>query len=198
MITEVLLVLPIYLILFFIWWRFQPVIKAMANVENILNDDDFFGDIVDTAKEGIEQYKKRECLKSVIDGGKAYLLGHKWTQEKVDKASDGIINKTYAEYKQRELNEKAEKTAKALGKRVTELYSNGISQFVKIRDVKKLHQDIEDDSLIKDQMVNLDCFLVYTLGDYLAPVLVGVYTLNNLDRGNRQDRENEDYESEGP
>ena len=198
MITEVLLVLPIYLILFFIWWRFQPVIKAMANVENTLNDDDFFGDIVDTAKEGIEQYKKRECLKSVIDGGKAHLLGHKWTQEKVDKASDGIFNKTYAEYKQRELNEKAEKTAKALGKRVIELYSNRFSQFVKIRDVKKLHQDIEDDPLIKDQMVNLDCFLVYTLGDYLAPVLVSVYTLNNLDRGNRQDRENEDYESEGP
>ena len=39
-----------------------------------------------------------------------YLLGSKWTQEKVDKANDGTINKTYAEYKQRELNEKGEKT----------------------------------------------------------------------------------------
>ena len=77
MITEVLLVLPLYLILFFIWWRFRPVIKAMASVENILNDDDFFGGIVDTPKEGIEQHKKRECLKSVIDRGKAHLLGHK-------------------------------------------------------------------------------------------------------------------------
>ena len=28
--------------------------KAMADVENILNDDDFFGDIVDTPKEGLE------------------------------------------------------------------------------------------------------------------------------------------------
>ena len=41
-ITEVLLVLPLYLILFFIWWRFRPVIKAMASVENILNDYDSF------------------------------------------------------------------------------------------------------------------------------------------------------------
>ena len=35
----------------------------MADVENILNDDDFFGDSVDTPKEGIEQHKKRECHK---------------------------------------------------------------------------------------------------------------------------------------
>ena len=29
----------------------------MADVENILNDDDFFGDIADTPKEGIEQHR---------------------------------------------------------------------------------------------------------------------------------------------
>ena len=86
-ITEVLLILPLYLILFFIWWRFKPVIKIMGDVENILNDNDFFGDVVDTPKEGIEQHKKRECLKSVINKGNGHLLG-KWTHERVDKASD--------------------------------------------------------------------------------------------------------------
>ena len=49
----------------------------MADVENILNDDDFLGDSVDTLKEGIEQHRKRECLKSIISKGKAYLLGSK-------------------------------------------------------------------------------------------------------------------------
>ena len=75
----------------------------MDNVENKSNDDDFFGDIVDTPKEGIEQHKKRECLKSVIDRGKAHLLGHKCLHERVGKASDETINinQTYAEYKQR-------------------------------------------------------------------------------------------------
>ena len=53
MITEVLLVLRLYLILFFIWWRFQLVIKVMVDVVNILNGDDFFGDIIDTLREGI-------------------------------------------------------------------------------------------------------------------------------------------------
>ena len=47
-----------------------------------LSNDEFFGDIVDKPKEGIEQHRKRECLKSVIGRGKAHLLGHKGTQEK--------------------------------------------------------------------------------------------------------------------
>ena len=101
MITEVLLILPLYLLWFFMWWQFRHVIKAMADVENILNYDEFFGDIVDTPKEDIDQHRKRECLKSVTGSGKAYLLGHKWTQEKVNKASDETINKTYDAYKQR-------------------------------------------------------------------------------------------------
>ena len=69
----------------------------MADVGNILSNDDFFGDIVDIPKERIQQYRKRECLKSVIGKGKAYLLGSKWTQERVDKASNETMNKTYAE-----------------------------------------------------------------------------------------------------
>ena len=39
----------------------------------------------------------------------------------MDKASDKIINKAYTEYKQRELNEKGEKSRKALGKHAIKL-----------------------------------------------------------------------------
>ena len=117
---------------------------------------------------------------------------HKWTYRRVDRASDEIINKTYAEYKQHELNEKGEKTAKALGKHAINLYSSRISRFVKIRDIKKLRQDIEDDPVIKDHMAALGCLLVYTFGDYLTGILVAVHTVNNLDRGNEP--ENEGYE----
>ena len=138
MITEVLLILHLYLILFFIWYRFQHLIKTMADTGEILNDDDFFDDVVDTPKEGIEQHKKRECLKSVVDRGKSHSLGHKWAHGKVDKASNKIINKTYAEYRQRELNKKGEKTEKILGKHVINFYSTGIYRWLKIKDVKKL------------------------------------------------------------
>ena len=60
MITEVLLVLPLYLILFFIWYRFRHLIKIMADVGDILNDDEFFGDVVDTPKEGTEQHQNEK------------------------------------------------------------------------------------------------------------------------------------------
>ena len=43
----------------------------------VLKNDEFFGDTVDTPKEGIEQHRKRERLKSVIGSGKTYLLGYK-------------------------------------------------------------------------------------------------------------------------
>ena len=71
MITEVLLILPLYLIVF-IWWRFRHLIKIMADAGNILNDNKFFRDIVDTTKEGIEQHKKQEELKDAIDQGRLY------------------------------------------------------------------------------------------------------------------------------
>ena len=161
----------------------------------VLNDDDFLRDTADPPKEGTEQHKKREELKSLVDRGK---LGHKWTHERVEKESDEIINKKYAEYKQRELNKKCEKTAEALGKHVINLYSKGISRFVEIRDVKKLLQEIKYDPVIQDQMVNLGCLLVCTFGNFLAPVLVGVHTLNNLDLGDEPENKDESYKSERP
>ena len=54
----------------------------MAGVEDILNDNEFFNDVIDTPKEGIEQHKKREELSSIIDKGK---IGHKWTYKRVEK-----------------------------------------------------------------------------------------------------------------
>ena len=106
--------------------------------------------------------RKREYLKGVIDKGK---LGHKWTHERADKASDEIINKKYVECKQCELNKKGEYTGKAPGKHVINLYSTGISPWIKIRDVKNLRQDTENDPIIKDKMAGLGCLFVCTFGD---------------------------------
>ena len=153
----------------------------MNDDEHILNDDEFFADTVGTPREGIEQHRKRECLKCAINSGKGHLLGRKWTEDKVDKASDDIVNKTYAKYKQREITGKGEKNGKAVDIYVISLYSTGISRVVKIRDVKKLHQDTEDDPIIKDQMANLGCLLVCTFGNLMAPVLVAAHTVGNLD-----------------
>ena len=65
---------------------------------------------------------------------------------------------------------------------------------VKIRDVHKIQQDIENDPIIKDQMANLGCLLVFTFGNLLAPVLVAAHTLNNLELGD--ELEDEGFESD--
>ena len=52
----------------------------MADAGGILNDNEFFRDVIDTPKEGIEQHRKRKELKDVIYMCKAHLLGHKWTR----------------------------------------------------------------------------------------------------------------------
>ena len=59
---------------------------------------------------------------------------------------------------------------------------------VKIRDVKKLQQHIENDLIIKDQMANLGCLLMYMFGNFLAPVLVAAHTVNNLDLGDEPEQ----------
>ena len=45
-------------------------------------------------------------------------------------------------------------------------------------------------------MANLGSFLVCTFGIFLAPVLVAAHSVNNLDLGDEQGLENEDYESD--
>ena len=83
-----------------------------------------------------------------------------------------------------------------MGKHVISLHSTGISQVIKIRDVKKLQQDIENDPIIKNKMANLGCLLVCTFGNFLAPVLVAAQTVNNLDNSNEQQSyDNESYKS---
>ena len=132
-------------------------------------------------------------MKGLLNKGR---LGHKWTHGRVGKASDEVINKTYAEDKQRELNEKGEYNGKALDRHVINLCSAGISRWVKIRDVKKLCQDIENDPIIKDQMAGLAYLFVYTFGDWLIPTLIAAHTANNLDRGDETENKEEGYESE--
>lgn len=111
----------------------------------------------------------------------------------VDKASNEAINETYAEYKQRQLNEK---TGRAIGKHVIRLYSTSLSQVPKIGDVKTLQQNIENDPIIKDQMSNLGCLLVCTFDYFLVRVSVAAHIVNTLGLRHEQSVENKGYESD--
>ena len=88
----------------------------------------FLGILLIHQERALSSIIKRKELKDVIDKGKLY----KWTHDRVYKARDKIINKTYAEYRQRELNEKGKKSGKVFDKYVIDLYSTGISQMAKM------------------------------------------------------------------
>ena len=75
------------------------------------------------------------------------------------------------------------------------MYSTGISRWLKIKDVKRLRQDIENDLVIKDQIAGLGCLFVCTFGKYLTPILIIAHTAKNVDFGDEQSHENGGHES---
>ena len=66
MLFELALVLPLYAIVFWLFFQFRPIIKIMT-------DFNFF-DEVDTPRKGVENREKREFLENLITQGKNYLV----------------------------------------------------------------------------------------------------------------------------
>ena len=64
--------------------------NMISGVEKIVNNDEFFAETVHTPKEGVEQQRKRKCLKGATNKGKIYLASNQkqCTHERVDKASN--------------------------------------------------------------------------------------------------------------
>ena len=75
---------------------------------------------------------------------------------------------------------RVKQTGRTLGNYVNTLYSTGISQVVKIRDVKNLKQDIKNNPIIKTQVAKLGCLLVCTFGNFLV-ILIAAHTVKKLD-----------------
>ena len=67
---------------------------------------------------------------------------------------------------------------------------------VKIKDLRKLQQDVENEPTIRYQMITLSCLLLCPFSNFLTPVLVAAHTVNNLDLSHEQSFENEGYESD--
>ena len=91
------------------------------------DDDGNYADGADISPEDVEQRKKRIALKSVI---KKHLLDNGkmlYTSESNDKTMDATTDKLYADWKQHEIQQKAEAAGYAIGGHILHLYSIGIS-----------------------------------------------------------------------
>ena len=87
---EVLLVLPLYAIFFAMFWKFSRIIKAVEQLDRLL-------DVVDTPQEATEQSRKRDFLYHLVESGEGFKIPGKtpWTRERLKKASDKVIDKLY-------------------------------------------------------------------------------------------------------
>ena len=169
--------------IFYIFYKFRRVIKAMTDFSELFDE-------VDTPKEAVlaaqheqqhEQHGNRQLLLEVVGQGKAGKLPGKtpWTLNRINKAPDSVIDKLANEYKQNVIREKAENTGRAVSGHLVNFYSQNISRVLKIDDIDALRQDIDHDPIIKDSMANIGYLMVNLFGPYLAPVLIAAHTANH-------------------
>ena len=173
MLLEILLILPLYGIIFALFLKFLPLIKMSNEFENFL-------DQVDTPKEAVDQSKKREFLRSLIESGQPLLGKTPWTVKRLDEASDKTIDRLY---------EKTQQPTKDL-----------MSRVAGVDNVASMMQDINSNFLIKNQAsemigkfmptVNLTgntpmeiagSYVYEKCGVYLAPISLFCTVWNHLD-----------------
>ena len=90
MLAEVLLVLPIHLTFFGVFWKFSLIIKMVEQLDRFL-------EVVDTPQEATENSRKRDFLQGLVESGEGSKISDKtpWTRERLEKASVKVMGKTY-------------------------------------------------------------------------------------------------------
>ena len=97
MILEVLLIFPLYAGVFALFFRFRRIIKAMAEIDEIFSamssedDDRLVAQHEQVSKRGflVEKIKNREPISNSKTP---------WTEERLQKASDKVVDKLYEKY----------------------------------------------------------------------------------------------------
>lgn len=204
MLLEVLLVLPLYFVIFGILLCFRGIIKEMTEISDILAVCNLEEE--PEIAEEITTEDKRDFLKGIIDQGKADKLPGKtpWTVKRIEKATDKVIEKLYHEYHQADAKYKAAMTGKAIGTHVVKMYSEGVSKVVNIDNVEQLRKDIDSDPIIKESMSQVGALMVTTFGKLLAPILLLAHTVNHaacakgvLEKKDKIEQPEQDLEPQG-
>ena len=172
-----------------IYFRFKRVIKAMSEIDGLLNV------LLRDTDERDEGENRRDFLLSVIDQAKGDLLPGKtpWTIARLEKVPDAGIEKLKNHFFQAEAKLKAEKTGNVVSKHVVNLYSVGVSKILKIDSTDQLRRDIDSDPVpvIRESMADIGAVLVGTFGRFLTPLLIAAHTANRTE-GFVQDEKNLD------
>ena len=96
MIIEAIFVLPVYVVIFVIYFRFQSIIKAMTEKAN-----DILSELISETENPAAQsvISKRDFLLEKIKNGESIANSKtSWTVERLEKASAKVVDKLFNKY----------------------------------------------------------------------------------------------------
>ena len=123
-----LLILPLYIGIFIIFYRFRCVIKVMSEIEKLFSDMSF--------EDSADEVSKRDFLTEKVKNGKSIISNSKtpWTIERLEKASDKVIDKLYEKSANPPSIKINKKDALEMGKPmcpvVIEMYAEGLKTLI--------------------------------------------------------------------
>ena len=180
MIKEAIFVLPIYIAIFVIYFRFKPLIKRMAEANDILSD--LLSDTSETNRVADCASKREFLLEKLKNGEQISNSKTPWTVERLEKASDKVIEKLYDKY-QNPLPVKINKQeALEMGKTVCpvviEMYAEGLENIIDhfpyisekyTINVEKLKRNISTNKLFCDNLaIKIGSKMIEKMGENSA------------------------------
>ena len=180
MMIEAIFVLPIYIAIFVIYFRFKPLIKRMAEANDILSD--LLSDTSETNRVADCASKREFLLEKLENGEQISNSKTPWTVERLEKASDKVIEKLYDKY-QNPLPVKINKQeALEMGKTVCpvviEMYAEGLENIIDhfpyisekyTINVEKLKRSISTNKLFCDNLaIKIGSKMIEKMGENSA------------------------------
>ena len=180
MVIESIFVLPIYVVIFVIYFRFKPLIKRMAEANDILSD--LLSDTSETNRVADCASKREFLLEKLENGEQISNSKTPWTVERLEKASDKVIEKLYDKY-QNPLPVKINKQeALEMGKTVCpvviEMYAEGLENIIDhfpyisekyTINVEKLKRNISTNKLFCDNLaIKIGSKMIEKMGESSA------------------------------
>ena len=156
------------------FYKILPLIKMMSELNEIF-------DCVDTPKEGISN--KREYLKNHIKQGQALSGKTPWTEERLDKASDKVIDKLYNSVKTLSVKQKDVMSRLSGVDNVNEMMKDINGNFLIKNSASemmgKLTPNININSHTPMEILGSHVYEKYSV--YMAPISLFCTVFNHLD-----------------
>lgn len=177
MIIEAIFVLPVYVVIFVIYFRFQSIIKAMTEKAN-----DIISELI-SETESQSDISKRDFLLEKIKSGEPIANSKTlWTVERLEKASDKVVDKLFDKYQNPPPVKINKQEALELGKTicpvVIEMYAEGLKTLVDqmpyikgryIINSEKLKRNISTNKLFCDNLaIKIGSKMIEQMGENSA------------------------------